>query len=63
MGAGGYVISFKKNKRLSDSTIITVETDATELSELLEDFKNFLMACGYHINPTDELIIWSEEQE
>jgi len=57
------MITFRKDKKLSDSRVVVVETDSVVLHEILEDFKGFLMACGYSINSTDKLEIFTVEEE
>lgn len=58
------MLVFKKVRDESnefDSTAISFESHALTTSEILEDFKCFLMACGYHIDFGDELAIIKEE--
>jgi hypothetical protein len=57
------MITFKKEKTPSDSTVVIFETQEVTLTEILNDFKLFLMACGYSINPSDELVIFSQEDK
>ena len=45
-----------------DTTNITIESDAQTLPDVLEDFKGFLMACGYYVNPGDSIVIESEDE-
>jgi hypothetical protein len=58
------MLVFKKIRDESnefDSTAISFESHSITTSEILEDFKNFLMACGYPIDFSDELAIIKEE--
>ena len=59
------MLIFKKIRDESnefDSTAISFESHALTTSEILEDFKCFLMACGYPIDFADELIIIKQEE-
>jgi hypothetical protein len=55
-------MKFIKEPTLSDNNRIEFDSKSITLPEVLEDFKCFLMACGYAINPSDELIIFQEEE-
>ncbi len=58
------MLVFKKVRDESnefDSSAISFESHALTTSEILEDFKCFLMACGYPIDFGDELAIIKEE--
>lgn len=58
------MLVFKKIRDESnefDSTAISFESHSITTSEILEDSKNFLMACGYPIDFSDELAIIKEE--
>jgi len=58
------MLVFKKVRDESnefDSTAISFESHALTTSEILEDFKCFLMACGFPIDFGDELAIIKEE--
>lgn len=58
------MITFKKTKDSSnkfDTSTITLESEAVSLPEILEDFKSFLMACGYAVEYTDDIVIEKEE--
>jgi len=46
-----------------DTTTVTVESEAITLTEVLEDFKGFLMASGFPINFSDSLVIYKEDVE
>jgi hypothetical protein len=44
---------FKKNRDLNnsfDTTTVTIESEATTVTEILSDFRDFLLACGFSIN-------------
>jgi hypothetical protein len=59
------MLVFKKVRDESnqfDSSAISFESHALTTSEILEDFKCFLMACGYPIDFGDELTIIKEEE-
>jgi hypothetical protein len=59
------MLVFKKIRDESnefDSTAISFESHSITTSEILEDFKCFLMACGYPIDFGDELAIIKEEE-
>ena len=58
------MLVFKKVRDESnefDSTAISFESHALTTSDILEDFKCFLMACGYPIDFADELVIIKQE--
>lgn len=60
------MLTFKKTRDLDnefDTTDIVFETNALTTTEILADFKCFLMACGYPVDFTDELVIVEEEDE
>ena len=46
-----------------DNLDIIVRTDEVCIGEILEDFKSFLMGCGYPIEFTDRLELIKEEDE
>ncbi len=55
---------FKKEKdpdNSYDTTTVVVESSAITVSQILEDFKDFLMACGYQIKPDSQLVIYEED--
>ena len=45
-----------------DTTNVVVESNAVTLPEILEDFKEFLMACGYQIKPSEQLALYEEQE-
>lgn len=60
------MITFKKQKdpdNKFDTTTVIVESSAVTLPDVLSDFKEFLMACGFQISPSSELIFYEEEEE
>lgn len=60
------MITFKKSRDLDnefDQTDIVMETYSETLPDLLEDYKNFLMACGFPINFDDTIEINRNEDE
>ena len=59
------MIIFKKERDKSndfDTCYITVESGAVSLPDILEDFKSFLMACGYAVNFKDSIVIEKDEE-
>lgn len=57
---------FKKKQDESnkfDNTTVIVKSNSESLSDILADFKDFLMGCGYQIKPESELIFTSEEED
>jgi len=59
------VLVFKKIKDKENKferSEVTMECDSVYLPEILENFKYFLLACGYVIRPEDEIGIISEDQ-
>ena len=60
------MLIFKKTQDAAnkfDTTTVTVESEATTLPEILEDFKGFLMARGFPIDFSDSLVIYKGEDE
>lgn len=56
---------FKKQKEDNnkfDTTTVIVESSSVSLEDVLEDFKEFLLACGYQIDPASTLEIYEEEE-
>jgi hypothetical protein len=45
-----------------DTTNVTIESNAVTMPQLIEDFKDFLAACGFPISHNDNLIIEEEEE-
>jgi hypothetical protein len=46
-----------------DTTNVVVESTAITLPDILEDFKEFLMACGYSIKPSEDLVIYDTKED
>jgi len=56
---------FKKERDKSnqfDTTNVVIESVAVSLPDILSDFKEFLLACGYQIRPEEELVITNTEE-
>lgn len=59
----GIMIRFQKIKDKDnefDNTDVLIETISITVTDLLEDFKHFLNACGYIINGT--LVVEPDEE-
>ena len=58
-------IIFKKTRDTSnqfDNTDIEITSHSITMSDIIEDFKSFLMACGYPIDFTDKLEITNDDE-
>lgn len=58
------MITFKKERDKTnnfDTTNVIIESTAVSLPDILSDFKEFLMACGYQISPDEEIVIYKED--
>lgn len=59
------MIIFRKVKDKTnqfDNTDVTIESDSVTLTDLLDDFKSFLLACGYVIRPEEDIVILNDEE-
>jgi hypothetical protein len=55
---------FKKIKdKWETSATITVESENVSLTEIFQDFKAFLLACGFTIKPGEEIALVDEDCE
>lgn len=50
-------MKFIKEPTKHDPNRIEFDSKSITLPEVLEDFKCFLMACGYAVGPSDEITI------
>lgn len=58
------MIEFKKTPSPDnhfDRTEIIFRTEAEKLTDILEDFKDFLLGCGYVISPHSSIEIVKDE--
>lgn len=58
------MITFKKTHDPSnqyDNTDVTIESHSQTVTDILEDFKCFLMACGYPVDFNDTIHIEKDE--
>ena len=57
-------MKFIKEPEAHDKNRIEFDSKSQALPDVLEDFKCFLMACGYAISATDELVMdWGKNNE
>lgn len=55
-------MKFIKEPEAHDKNRIEFSSVSVTLPEILEDFKCFLMACGFAVDSGDELVIIEQEE-
>lgn len=56
-------MKFIKEPEVNDKNRIEFSSVALTTTDILEDFKCFLMACGYPIDFSDQLVIVKENED